>query len=146
MVSARLRQYYPGPVSPYQYQATAALLSHDSLRLLPLSETITKNLPTQVTIGGVRPVVDWDCYNVVRMTSVIIFMWTQLHTFECDSLPPTCAGCFRSVCVCLSLCLSVWLGYKLWSNCHKNSFLVWLYILVISRSGLSIKVIGSRPR
>ena len=58
--------------------------------------------------------------------------------------------CFRRVCVfvcvCLSVCLSVCSGYNFWTSWHINFILVWFYILTISRSSLSIKVIGSRSR
>ena len=55
--------------------------------------------------------------------------------------------CPVCVCVCLCVCLSgsvqtitfEWIDIE-------TSFLVWYYILTISRSSLSIKVIGSRSR
>ena len=47
--------------------------------------------------------------------------------------------------VCLSVCVSVW---AITFECLdiETSFLVWRYILTISRSSLSIKIIGSRSR
>ena len=50
-----------------------------------------------------------------------------------------------SVCVCLSVCLSVW-AVTFEAFDIETSFLVWWYILTISRLSLSIKVIGSRSR
>ena len=49
------------------------------------------------------------------------------------------------VCVCLSVCESVW---AITFECLdiETSFLVWWYILTISRSSVSIKTIGSRSR
>ena len=49
------------------------------------------------------------------------------------------------VCVCVSVCLSVWAITFEWVDI-ETSFLVWCYILTISRSSLSIKVIGLRSR
>ena len=49
------------------------------------------------------------------------------------------------VCLCVCVCLSVWAITFEWVDI-ENSFLVWCYILTISRSSLSYKVIGSRPR
>ena len=49
-----------------------------------------------------------------------------------------------SVCLCVCVCLSVWA--ITFDIDIKTSFLVWWYILTISRSSLSIKVIGSRSR
>ena len=49
------------------------------------------------------------------------------------------------VCVCLSVCLSVQ-AITFEPVDIETSFLVWCYILTISRSSLSIKVIGSRSR
>ena len=46
------------------------------------------------------------------------------------------------VCVCMSVCLSVW-AITFEAVDIETSFLVWWYILTISRSSLSIKVIGS---
>ena len=46
-----------------------------------------------------------------------------------------------SVCVCV--CLSVW-AITFEPVDIETSFLVWCYILTISRSSLNIKVIGSR--
>ena len=56
---------------------------------------------------------------------------------------------FCSVCVCVSLsvCLSLCLSVQaitFESVDIETSFLVWWYILTISRSNSSIKVIGSR--
>ena len=53
-----------------------------------------------------------------------------------------------SVCpsVCPSVCLSVCSDYNFEPLHIGTSFLVWRYILTISRSVLSIKVIGSRSR
>ena len=52
---------------------------------------------------------------------------------------------FVCPCVCLSMCLSV--QAITFEALHiGTSFLVWRYILTISRSSLSIKVIGSRLR
>ena len=49
------------------------------------------------------------------------------------------------LCVCVSVCLSV--QTITFEPLHiGTSFLVWRYILTISRSSLSIKVIGSRSR
>ena len=60
---------------------------------------------------------------------------------------------FSVMYVCLSVCLSVSLSMCLsvqavtFELLHiGTSFLVWRYILTISRSGLSVKVIGSRSR
>ena len=75
-------------------------------------------------------------------------------------LPPAYAGrlCFWScvsvclcacLCVCLCVCLSVFLSVQAttFEPLHiETSFLVCRHILTISRSGLSIKVIGSRSR
>ena len=67
-------------------------------------------------------------------------------------LPPVNAGryCFQS-CLsvpqsfCLSICLSV--QAITFEPLHmETSFLLWRYILTISRSSLSIKVIGSKSR
>ena len=51
-----------------------------------------------------------------------------------------------SVCVsvCLSVCVSVCSGYNFEPLNMETSFLVCRYILTITRSSLSIKVIGSR--
>ena len=49
------------------------------------------------------------------------------------------------VCVSLSVCLSVQAINFEWVDI-ETSFVVWCYILTISRSSLSIKVIGSRSR
>ena len=54
---------------------------------------------------------------------------------------------FSRVCssICLAVCLSVQaITFELLHI--GTSFLVWRYILTISRSSLSIKVIGSRSR
>ena len=54
-----------------------------------------------------------------------------------------------SVCVCLCFCLSVFLSVQAITFEPLNietSLLVCRYILTISRSNLSIKVIGSRSR
>ena len=58
-----------------------------------------------------------------------------------------------SVCVCVSVCVSVSLCVcvSVWAITFEclgieTSFLVCWYILTISRSSLSIKVIGSRSR
>ena len=60
---------------------------------------------------------------------------------------------FHTVCVCVSVCLcisvSVCVSVQAISfECLdiETSFLVWWYILTISRSSFSIKVIGSRSR
>ena len=45
------------------------------------------------------------------------------------------------VCVCVSVCLSIW-AITFEPADIETSFLVWCYILTISRSSLSIKVIG----
>ena len=53
------------------------------------------------------------------------------------------------VCVCLSVCLSVCVSVQaitFEAIDIETSFLVWWYILTISRSSLSIKVIGSKSR
>ena len=57
------------------------------------------------------------------------------------------------VCVCLSVCLSVFLSvffvcsdYNFWTPSYRNFILVCRYILTISRSNLSIKIIWSRSR
>ena len=53
------------------------------------------------------------------------------------------------LCVCLSVCLSVFLSVQAITFEPldiETSFLVCKYILTISRSSLSIKVIGSRSR
>ena len=59
-----------------------------------------------------------------------------------------CLWLCQSVCVSLSvrLCVSVCLGYNFWSSWHRNFILVWWYILTISRSSSSVKVIGSKSR
>ena len=62
-----------------------------------------------------------------------------------------CLSVCPSVClsVCLSVCPSVCLSVQTitFEPLHiGTSFLVWRYILTISRSSLSIKVIGSRSR
>ena len=44
------------------------------------------------------------------------------------------------------VCLSVCSDYNFWTASHRNFILAWRYILTISRSSLSIKVIGSRSR
>ena len=49
-----------------------------------------------------------------------------------------------SVCLSLSVCVSVCSGYNFWTTLHRDFILVCKYILTISRSSLSIKVIGSR--
>ena len=52
------------------------------------------------------------------------------------------------LCVCVSVCMSVCVPVCLvleWVDI-ETSFLVWCYILTISRSSLSIKVIGSMSR
>ena len=49
------------------------------------------------------------------------------------------------VCVCVCVCLSVQ-AITFEQVDIETSFLVWCYILTISRSGLSIKIIGSRSR
>ena len=49
---------------------------------------------------------------------------------------------FMCVCVCLSVCS----GHNFWCIEIETSFLVWWYILTISRSSLNFKVIGSRSR
>ena len=46
---------------------------------------------------------------------------------------------------CMCVCLSVW-AINFERVDIETSFLVWLYILTISRSSLSIKVIGSRSK
>ena len=51
-----------------------------------------------------------------------------------------------SVCLYLSICVSVCSGYSFWTTLHRDFILVCRYILTISRSSLSIKVIGSRSR
>ena len=57
----------------------------------------------------------------------------------CLSVCPVCP------CVCVSVCLSV--QTITFEPLHiGTSFLAWRYILTISRSSLSIKVIGSRSR
>ena len=50
-----------------------------------------------------------------------------------------------SVCVCVCLCPSVW-AITFEAVDIETSFLVWWYILTISRSSKSIKVIGLRSR
>ena len=50
-----------------------------------------------------------------------------------------------SVSVCLSVCLSVWAITFEWLDI-ETLFLVWWYMLTISRSSLSIKVIGLKSR
>ena len=53
------------------------------------------------------------------------------------------------LCVCVCVCLSVFLSVQAITSEPLNietSFLVCRYILTISRSSLSIKVIGSRSR
>ena len=57
------------------------------------------------------------------------------------------------MCVCLSICLSVYLSVCLSVQavtfgvlCLGTSFSAYIYILTISRSSLSIKVIESRSR
>ena len=50
-----------------------------------------------------------------------------------------------SVCVCVSVSLSVW-AITFEAIDIETSFLVWCYILTISRLNLSIKVIESRSR
>ena len=54
-----------------------------------------------------------------------------------------CACVYRCVCACVSVCLSVWV-ITFEAVDIETSFLVWYYILIIPRSNLSIKVIGSR--
>ena len=49
------------------------------------------------------------------------------------------------LCVCVSVCLSV-RAITFEAVDKETSFLVWWYILTISRSSLSIKVIGARSR
>ena len=65
--------------------------------------------------------------------------------------PSVCLSVCPSVClsVCPSVCPSVCLSVQTitFEPLHiGTSFLVWWYILTISRSSLSIKVIGSRSR
>ena len=51
------------------------------------------------------------------------------------------------LCICLSVCLSVSVRAITFEPVDiETSFLVWWYILTISRSSLSIKVIRSRSR
>ena len=62
-----------------------------------------------------------------------------------------CLSVCLSVClsICVSVCLSVFLSVQVITfepHNIKSSFLVCRYILTISRSCLSIKVIGSRSR
>ena len=61
-------------------------------------------------------------------------------------LPPQI--CCHRVCVSVSVCLylCVCLGYNFWMSWHRNFIWVWYYILTISRSSSSIKVIGSWSR
>ena len=49
------------------------------------------------------------------------------------------------VCVCLSVCVSVW-ATPFEAVDIETSFLVWCDILTISTSGLSIKVIGVKVK
>ena len=62
------------------------------------------------------------------------------------SVMSVCLSVCPSIClsICLSVCLSVCL-FRLYLL-NRFTFLVWRYILTISRSSLSIKVIGSRSR
>ena len=56
-----------------------------------------------------------------------------------------CVCVCQSVSVCMCVCLSVW-AITFEPVDIETSFLVWWYILTISRSQLSIKVIRSRSR
>ena len=50
-----------------------------------------------------------------------------------------------SVCVCLCVCVCLSVRTITFEQVNiETSFLVWSYILTMCRSGLSIKVIGSR--
>ena len=55
------------------------------------------------------------------------------------------------LCVCVSVCVSIYVCVSVQAITFEpvdieSSLLVWWYILTISRSSLSIKVIGSRSR
>ena len=56
-----------------------------------------------------------------------------------------CGKVMFSYCLCVSVCVSVW-AITFEFLAIETSFLVWWYIVTISRSRLSIKVIGSRSR
>ena len=77
----------------------------------------------------------------------------QDHTWQINFYHPRMrvGNVFGRVClsVCLSVCPSVCLSVQTltFEPLHiGTSFLVWRYILTISRSSLSIKVIGSMSR
>ena len=73
-------------------------------------------------------------------------LFIEQDSMSITYLPPAYAGrkCFQScLCVCLSVFLSVQV-ITLEPLDIETSFLVCRYMLTISRSSLSIKVIGSR--
>ena len=59
-----------------------------------------------------------------------------------------CLSACLSVCLsmCLSICVSICSGYNFGTTSHRHFILVCRYIFIISKSSLSIKVIGSRSR
>ena len=85
--------------------------------------------------------------NSIRQTSIV------QATIYCYHPRMRVGNVFGHVCLCPSVCLSVCVSVCLsvqtitFEPLHiGTSFLVWWYILTISRSSLSIKVIGSRSR
>ena len=71
---------------------------------------------------------------------------SSINSKDVASSPPLYAGMFS---YCLSVRLSVCVSVQaITFKCLdiETSFLAWWYILTISRSSLSIKVIGSRSK
>ena len=77
-----------------------------------------------------------------------------LWSLELQYLPPAYAiEVIFSSCLCVCVCVCVWLSLCVSVRAItfeqidiETSFLVWCYILTISRSNLSIKFIGSNSR
>ena len=97
---------------------------------------------------------DIICCNVSKQSVSILHTCNSVENVECmleNSMFITSRVCGRgnvfvvSVCLCVCVCLSVWAITFEWVDI-ETSFLVWCYILTISRSSLSIKAIGSRSR
>ena len=90
---------------------------------------------------------DWRSYLVVHLvvTSVLNFWWLPWGLSQDGSLPPAYAVevMFSSCVWCVCVCLSDW-TITFEPVDIETSFLVWWYILTMSRSSLSIKGIGSR--